>query len=371
MFPDRRARSFLDTAGALKAGGGARCSRVGRCRGTCRGGTPARTGAPASSSPSTAATSPADDLRRLDWRAYGRSDRFFVKEFEADTNLRCCLVVDTSGSMDYGSAGTTKIEYARKIAAALGHLALSQGDAVGLSLVADGLVKNIPPRRNPAHLSGIFDALEAARPKGKTQLAPILHELAETTRQRALMVILSDFFVEPEVLRGCFQHLRFRKHDVAAFHLLDPQEVGLDLAPLTVALIATSVISTAFVGEIIRSGLEAVRPAQIEAAMVMNFGPWQRLRLVALPQAWPLILPPVFGYFVLFIKDTALASQIGVLELTDAGKILNTKGFSSFLVYGTVLILYFVVSYPLALVGSHLEGRLGASRHPRPRGALR
>ena len=149
------------------------------------------------------------------------------------------------------------------------------------------------------------------------------------------------------------------------------QVVGLDLAPLTVALVATSVISTAFVGEIIRSGLAAVRPAQLEAAAVMNFTPWQRLRLVALPQAWPLILPPVFGYFVLFIKDTALASQVGVLELTDAGKILNTKGFSSFLVYGTVLVLYFVVSYPLARFGSHLESRLGASRHPRARGAIR
>lgn len=149
------------------------------------------------------------------------------------------------------------------------------------------------------------------------------------------------------------------------------QVVGLDLAPLTVALIATSVISAAFVGEIIRSGIAAVRPAQIEAAAVMNFTPWQRLRLVALPQAWPLILPPVFGYFVLFIKDTALASQIGVLELTDAGKILNTKGFSSFLVYGTVLALYFVVSYPLTLLGTHLEIRLGAPRHPRPGGALR
>ena len=79
----------------------------------------------------------------------------------------------------------------------------------------------------------------------------------------------------------------------------------------------------------------------------------------------------MFGYFVLFIKDTALASQIGVLELTDAGKILNTKGFSSFLVYGTVLVLYFLISYPLALLGSHLERRLGAPGHPRSQGALR
>src|SRR5215470_12794804 len=88
---------------------------------------------------------PGDDLRRLDWRAYGRSDRFFVKEFEADTNLRCCLVLDTSGSMDFGTTGGTKMEYARRIAGVLGYMALQQGDAVGLSCVAKGLVRNIPP----------------------------------------------------------------------------------------------------------------------------------------------------------------------------------------------------------------------------------
>ncbi len=169
---------------------------------------------------------PGDDLRRLDWRAYGRSDRYFIKEFEADTNLRCCLVVDTSGSMNYGSADLTKIEYARRIAGVLGTLALQQGDAIGLACVADGVVKNIPPRRNPAHLMAIFDALEAAKPKGETHLAAVLHELAETIRQRALIVILSDLFVDPELLRGCFEHLRFRKHDVAIFHLLDPRELN-------------------------------------------------------------------------------------------------------------------------------------------------
>ena len=227
MFPDRRARSFLDTSALSRLAAVPLFSRR-----AMQGNVSGRHASPHKGSSVEFAEYrryvPGDDLRRLDWRAFGRTERYFVKEFEADTNLRCCLVVDTSGSMDYGSAGTTKIEYARKIAAALGHLALSQGDAVGLSLVADGLIKNIPPRRNPAHLAGIFDALEDARPRGKTQLAPILHELAETTRQRALMVILSDFFVEPEVLRGCFQHLRFRKHDVAAFHLLDPQEVAFD-----------------------------------------------------------------------------------------------------------------------------------------------
>ena len=172
---------------------------------------------------------PGDDPRRMDWRAYGRSDRFYVKEFEADTNLRCCLVLDTSGSMDFGSTGVTKIEYARRIAGSLGYLAVEQGDAVGLTCVANGVIKNVPPRRNPAHLSAVFDVLEQIRPKGETQLPAALHELAETARQRALVVILSDFFVEPGELRQAFEHLRFRKHDVAAFHLLDPLELSFEL----------------------------------------------------------------------------------------------------------------------------------------------
>src|SRR5690348_10495541 len=171
---------------------------------------------------------PGDDLRRLDWRVYGRSDRFYVKEFEADTNLRCCFILDTSGSMAFGSAGVTKVEYARKLAGSLGYLAVQQGDAVGISCVARGVVRSLPPSRNPAHLPAFFDLLEQAKPDGETHLAPVLHELAETIRQRALVVILSDLFVEPELLRGCFQHLRFRRHDVAVFHLLDPLEVSFD-----------------------------------------------------------------------------------------------------------------------------------------------
>lgn len=169
---------------------------------------------------------PGDDLRRLDWRAYGRSDRFFVKEFEADTNLRLCLVLDTSGSMAFGSSGETRLEYARKLAAALAYLAIQQGDAVGLTCVAEEIVRTIPPRRTPSHLRGLFDVLEQARPHGETQLVSRLHELAETIRQRALIVLISDFFVEPQELKSAWEHLRFRKHDVAVFHLLDPQEVN-------------------------------------------------------------------------------------------------------------------------------------------------
>ncbi|MEM9657078.1 MAG: DUF58 domain-containing protein [Planctomycetota bacterium] len=171
---------------------------------------------------------PGDDIRRLDWRAYGRTDRHYVKEFEADTNLRCCFIVDTSGSMKYGSQSFTKIEYARRIAATLSYLAVQQGDAVGLSCVADGIVESIPARRNPAHLVHVFDLLERIEPRGPSEFTSVLHQLAETIAQRALVVIISDFFVDPDALRGCFEHFRFRKHDLAAFQLLDLQETDFD-----------------------------------------------------------------------------------------------------------------------------------------------
>ncbi len=225
MFPDRRPRSFLDPA-AL----GRLAALPLNARKPMQGNVSGRHPSPHRGSSVEFAEYrkyvPGDDLRRLDWRAYGRSDRFFVKEFEADTNLKCCLVVDTSGSMDFASAGLTKIEYARRIAAALAQLAVRQGDAVGLSCLSEGPIRTIPPRRNPAHLLGVFDTLEQIRPRGETPLVPALHELAETLGRRALVVIVSDLFVDPELLRGCFQHLRFRRHDVAVFHLLDPQELA-------------------------------------------------------------------------------------------------------------------------------------------------
>ncbi|HEY3964330.1 MAG TPA: DUF58 domain-containing protein [Planctomycetaceae bacterium] len=227
MFPDRRSRSFLDAAVLSRLAAVPFFSRK-PMQGSVSGRHPSPHRGSSVEFAEYRKYVPGDDLRRLDWRAYGRSDRFYVKEFEADTNLRCCLVLDTSGSMDFGSTGITKIEYARRLAGALGYLALLQGDAVGLSCVANGIVRNVPPKRNPAHLTTVFDILEQAQPQNDTQLATVLHELAETIRQRALIVIISDLFVEPELLRSCLQHLHFRKHDVAALHLLDQQELDFN-----------------------------------------------------------------------------------------------------------------------------------------------
>ncbi len=173
---------------------------------------------------------PGDDTRRLDWRAWGRSDRYYIKEFEADTNLRMCLIVDVSGSMKYGlnattEAGKTRLDYARRIAGTLAYLASGQGDAVGLYCAGENFEKEVKPKRSAAHLKLILDELAGMEAKGLSGLPVALHEAAERIAQRALIVIISDLFMDPEVLKGCFQHLRFRRHDVAVFHLLDPTEI--------------------------------------------------------------------------------------------------------------------------------------------------
>lgn len=169
---------------------------------------------------------PGDDTRRLDWRAWGRSDRYYIKEFEADTNLRLCLVVDSSGSMGFpAGAEQTRLDYARKLAGTLAFLAARQGDAVGLYCASEGFQKEIPARRSPAHLSVVYDELETVEAKGTTGLAAALHQAAERISQRAMVVIVSDLLLTPASLKDAIQHLRFRKHDVSVFHLLDPQEI--------------------------------------------------------------------------------------------------------------------------------------------------
>ncbi len=139
----------------------------------------------------------------------------------------------------------------------------------------------------------------------------------------------------------------------------------LDLNAFLVSAVAVAMISSSYLAEIIRAGIEAVHKTQWDAAVTMNMTRVQTLRHVVLPQAWRVILPPTFGYFLGLIKDTALASQISVLELTYAGKLLRTKGFSGALVYGTVLVLYFALSYPLARLGARMETSLAAPRHRR------
>src|ERR1700722_17527191 len=145
-----------------------------------------------------------DDTRRLDWRTWGRSDRFYIKEFEADTNLRICLLIDTSGSMGFGPAGATRLDYARRLAGTLGYFAAEQGDAVGLWSLGESALE-IPARRGAPHLGLVLDQMAGIKPVGGTTLLTALHTAAEKIRQRALLVILSDLFVPPAELRFAIQ----------------------------------------------------------------------------------------------------------------------------------------------------------------------
>lgn len=171
---------------------------------------------------------PGDDIRRLDWRVFARTDRYYLKEFEAETNLRCYVVLDCSGSMGFAGDHGTRLDYAKRIAATLSYLIINQGDAAGLLHVTEKTATEIPPRRNASHLQVILDTLGQARPTGETRLVPMLHELAEKARRRALVVILSDCFCDGDALRDALQHLRFQKHDLALFHLLDPLELDFE-----------------------------------------------------------------------------------------------------------------------------------------------
>ena len=149
------------------------------------------------------------------------------------------------------------------------------------------------------------------------------------------------------------------------------QAISPDASLFAIAVIAIGLYAVAYTADIIRGGLESVPPAQVEAARCMNLSRWQTTTRIVLPQAWPVILPPAIAFAVSFIKDTALVSQIGVFELTFRARELNNEGYPALLVYGTVAFIYFLLSFPLSLLGQHLEKRLATPRGHRRARALR
>jgi uncharacterized protein (DUF58 family) len=182
---------------------------------------------------------PGDPIRDVDWKAYGKTDRLYVKEHEEETNLKAYLLLDASGSMAYGSASLTKFRYACLTAAALSHLMLRQRDAVGLVLFDAGIRRYIPPRSVSTHLHTLLREIQAAEAGADTDLSRTFHDLAERIRRRGLIVVLSDFTPTEDcdtlskrrdhvgrVLSG-LKHFRHRKHEVIVLHLLDPKERDL------------------------------------------------------------------------------------------------------------------------------------------------
>jgi len=178
---------------------------------------------------------PGDELKNVDWKVYGRSDKFYVKEFEEETNLRCHILLDASASMGYRSTGVSKLEYATTLAASLTYLMLRQMDAVGL-IMFGGERKEptyIPARARSTHLQVIISALEHAKAAGDSRLSATLREFAEKVRRRGLLIVISDLFDDTEAVIHMLKLFRHRKHDVILFHVLDPWELEFPFTDLT------------------------------------------------------------------------------------------------------------------------------------------
>jgi uncharacterized protein (DUF58 family) len=167
-----------------------------------------------------------DDLRYLDWRLLGRTDRYFIKKYRADTNTQCHILIDTSASMDYAHATpVTKLQYAQYLAASLAYLLNRQQDAVGLVAFSQDIHTHVPARNRTGHMRTIFGTLSLLKAGGETRLAESLHKLAEILTRRGIVVLISDFYDQPDRLKEAFQHLRFKGHDLVAFHVLDQNEL--------------------------------------------------------------------------------------------------------------------------------------------------
>jgi uncharacterized protein (DUF58 family) len=168
---------------------------------------------------------PGDEIRHIDWRVYGKTDRYYIKEYEEETNLKAYLLVDASGSMAYRGRHLSKFQYAQYIAASLAYLMLHQRDAVGLVTLDTRLRQMISPRVNAKHLLNLLNTLEQTKPGGETSMAPLWHELAGQFQRRGLIVILSDCFDQIGPLTRALRHFRHRRHEVLLFHILAPEEI--------------------------------------------------------------------------------------------------------------------------------------------------
>ncbi len=170
-----------------------------------------------------------DDLRHLNWKLYARQDRLYVKQYDAETNLDLHLVVDWSGSMSTRSEDLSKQRYASSLAAAMAHLAITQRDAVGLSLFADTVLEHLRPRAKANQLEEVLGALVRTPPRPHGESAAVLHEVAELMPRRGMVVLVSDLFYETDELLSALDHFRFLGHDVLIFHILDPLERRLPI----------------------------------------------------------------------------------------------------------------------------------------------
>ena len=176
---------------------------------------------------------PGDDIKHVDWKVYGRTGRFYLKQYEEETNLVCWLLVDVSESMRYGSGPVSKYDYACMAAAALAYLILQQQDSVGLVTFDNQVRQFLKPSSQPSHLKEIVHVMNQGAAHEKTSLAPIFHDLAERINRRSIVVLLSDLFDDvPTILAG-LKHLRHKRHEVVVLHVLDGAELDFPFQEAT------------------------------------------------------------------------------------------------------------------------------------------
>jgi uncharacterized protein (DUF58 family) len=168
---------------------------------------------------------PGDEPRRINWKLFGRTDRLFLKQYDADTNLHVHLVLDASASMGHGPDGLTKLQYGSYLAAALAYVAVSQGDAAGLIVFDEGVRSRLPPAATRAHLSALLQQLDDVRAAGKTNVSRTLHALASQIRRRGIVVVFSDLYGDAGLTLRSLAHFRHHGHDVAVFHVLGGAEL--------------------------------------------------------------------------------------------------------------------------------------------------
>ena len=178
---------------------------------------------------------PGDDLRYVDWKVFGRTDKFYLKQYEEETNLICQILLDTSQSMSYQSAGApmSKLEYARSAAAALSYLVLHQQDAAGLVTFDREIRALVRPSSNPSHLNQLLHVMEETAAEKKTDTGPIFHSLAERFKKRGVVMILSDLFDDVDSMMAGLKHFRHRRHEVILLHVLDPAEIDFPFRKTT------------------------------------------------------------------------------------------------------------------------------------------
>jgi uncharacterized protein (DUF58 family) len=178
-----------------------------------------------------------DEIRTIDWKLLAKTDKYYIKLFEEQTNLRGTILLDTSGSMGYRSPGAperkTKLAYGVHLTAALAYLMLRQNDAVGLTLFDSAIRHYLPSRTTPNHFRLIIDRLEGAQPGVHTTVGPVLHEIAGRLHRRGMIILISDLLDDPEAIKNGLSHFRHQRHDVIVFHLVDPDELSFPFERLT------------------------------------------------------------------------------------------------------------------------------------------